>query len=66
MKKFSLFKKVVEREVTCALCLAKVKRQNSTELYNRDICKWCTDYYSRAFPKDWREQVKPMLFQATS
>ena len=61
MKKFSLFKKIVNKEVTCALCLAKAEKEGSTRLYDGDVCKWCADYYSKAFPNDWKEQVRPLL-----
>ena len=55
-------KRLINNEAKCALCLAKVPRQTTIELFKKDVCDWCVNYYSKAFPKDWREKIKLMLF----
>lgn len=55
-------KKLIANEVKCALCLARVPRDTTTEIFEREICDWCVKYYSDLFPKDWREKIKMLLF----
>ena len=57
-----MLKRLVNREVRCAICLARVPKHTAMELFEKDICDWCVNYYSTTFPNDWKEKIKVMLF----
>ena len=59
---FNIFERIINDKVKCAVCFARSSRQSSVRMYDRDICEWCIDYYSNAFPGSWRKKIKLMLF----
>ena len=61
MSLIELFKKITRHEVKCALCLARVPRHTTIELYETEICDWCVNYYSKIFPDNWKDKIRTMI-----
>lgn len=40
------------------MCLGTIKKSTATPLFGRHACNWCVNYYSTAFPTDWREKAR--------
>jgi hypothetical protein len=62
MSLIKLLDRLFNKEVKCALCLAQVPRNTTTEVFEKEICDWCVKYYSGIFPNNWKEKIRIMLF----
>ena len=54
-------KRLINGDVKCALCRAHVPKRTTIKVYEKDVCDWCVNYYSKVFPTDWKEKVRVML-----
>ncbi len=54
-------KKLLFGEARCALCLYRVPRHDTIDVYGCSICGYCADYLVKTYPENWRDKIKPFI-----
>jgi hypothetical protein len=53
--------RIMNKNVRCATCMAVVPKHTTIMLFERNICDWCVNYYSKIFPNDWEQKIKLLI-----